>query len=146
MVADLLTALKLRAAGAGHLTCQLADVGGVMPNSVYYVRRARLEQLHDRLAALLGGVQESMDALVAAGADAALLAQEWPEGPGELLGEAATVLAANGTWSSTRIDPQACLRWLGMLHDRGLAPAATYDDLVDTAALDSLMSPTSTNG
>lgn len=141
MVADLGTALRLRNSGAGHLACHLAEVGGVMPNSVYYVRRPRLAELHDRLVALLGGVQQAMVALVGEGADPTLLAQEWPDVPIEVLSEAAAHLAGSGTWSSIRIDAHACLRWLGMLHERGLAPAAGYDDLVDTAALDALASP-----
>jgi NitT/TauT family transport system substrate-binding protein len=138
MVADLLTALLLRSRGVGHLTYHLADVGGVMPNSVYYVRRPRLAELHDRLVALLGGVEEGMAALVDDGADPALLAAEWPDIPVEILSEAAALLSTNGTWSGVRIDPDACSRWLGMLLERGLAPAAEYGDLVDTAALDSL--------
>jgi NitT/TauT family transport system substrate-binding protein len=138
MVADLGTALRLRDVGVGHLSCHLAEVGGAMPNSVYYVRRPRLPELHDRLVALLGGVQQAMTVLVAGGTDPAVLAQEWPEMPLELLSEAAAVLATNGTWSGIRIDPAACQRWNAILHERGLAPAVGYDDLVDTAAVDAL--------
>ena len=138
MIADLMTSLRLRECGAGHLACHLAEIGGAMPNSVYYVRRSRLPELHDRLVGLLGGVRDAMHTLVGAEADSALLSQEWPEIPVDVLTEAAGILATNGTWSSIRIDPDACLRWLGMLHERGLAPTARYDDLVDTAALDAL--------
>jgi NitT/TauT family transport system substrate-binding protein len=140
MVADLLTALLLRARGVGHLSCHLADVGGVMPNSVYYVRRPRLAELHERLVALLGGVREGMAALVTEAADPALLGEEWPGLPVEVLSEATALLAAGGTWSGVQIDPDACLRWLGMLHERGLAPDSRYSDLVDTAAADALTS------
>ena len=45
---DLLSATRLEERGAGNMTCRLADVGGPMPNSVYYVRRDRLEPVHDR--------------------------------------------------------------------------------------------------
>jgi NitT/TauT family transport system substrate-binding protein len=141
MVADLVTALLLRARGVGHFACHLADIGGVMPNSVYYVRRRRLAELHDRLVALLGGVQEGMQALAADAPDPDLLVQEWPDLPVAVLTEGAATLAANGTWSGVRIEPEACLRWLGMLHERGLAPTAGYGELVDTAALDSLPAP-----
>jgi NitT/TauT family transport system substrate-binding protein len=141
MVADLMTALQLRARGAGHLSYHLADVGGVMPNSVYYVRRARLPELHDRLVALLGGVREGMAALVGVGADRSVLAEEWPDLPVDVLSEAAALVCANGTWSGVGIDPDACLRWLGMLRERGLAPDAQYGDLGDTAALDALPAP-----
>ena len=45
MVADPMTATVLKLGGHGYMSCHLADVGGVMPNSVYYVLRERLEEL-----------------------------------------------------------------------------------------------------
>ena len=136
--ADPLTATSLRMRGLGHLSCHLAQVGGVMPNSVYYVRRDRLDELREPLAALLGGVDEAMAALSAGAETGDVLAAEWPHGPHDILAETARYLASNETWSGVRIDPAGCERWFAILRDRGLAgPAATFDALVDHTALDS---------
>jgi len=137
MVADPMTATELKLGGNGFMSCHLADVGGVMPNSVYYVLRERLEELREPISALLGGVQEAMSALTN-GADAeAACAAEWPEGPADALAEAAAYLTGNGTWPGVRIERDGCERWFSILRSRGLAgPRATYDELVDHTALD----------
>ena len=135
---DLLSATRLEDGGAGHLTCRLADVGGPMPNSVYYVRRDRLEPLHDRLVALLWGVGTAMGQLTAGAVPLqGLLAREWPDiGPGALH-RATAELMANGTWSSTRVDPAACARWVAMLRTAGAVDRdIAYEELVDNSALD----------
>src|SRR3984893_2327014 len=49
IVTDLLTGTTLARKGVGTIACRLADVGGPMPNSVYYARRDRLGDLDDRL-------------------------------------------------------------------------------------------------
>jgi NitT/TauT family transport system substrate-binding protein len=137
MVADPLTATELRLRGHGYMSCHLADVGGVMPNSVYYVLRERLTELREPIAALLGGVAESMTALTAGADTDAVCAAEWPDGPADALAEAAAYLAGNGTWPGVRIERQGAERWFSFLRERGLAgPAATYDALVDHTALD----------
>ncbi len=138
-VVDLLSATRLGSRGVAHLSCGLADVGGPMPNSVYYVRRDRLAELHEQLVALLAGVSEAMTALNA-GADAtAVLAAEWPDADADVLTAATAELVANGTWSGVRIDPNACDRWTAMLHARGLTAApVAYGDIVDTAAVDAM--------
>jgi NitT/TauT family transport system substrate-binding protein len=137
MVADPMTATELKLGGHGFMSCHLADVGGVMPNSVYYVLRERLEELREHISALLGGVEEAMTALTN-GADAeTVCAAEWPEGPADALAEAAAYLTGNGTWPGVRIEREGCERWFTILRSRGLAgPKATYDELVDHTALD----------
>jgi NitT/TauT family transport system substrate-binding protein len=137
IVADPLTATKLRMSRQGYLSCHLADVGGVMPNSVYYARRDRLEELRDRLAALLGGIDEAMAALTAGAATDEVCTAEWPDGPRDALAETAAYLASNQTWSGVRIAEAGSERWFSMLRERGLAgSAATYEALVDHTALD----------
>jgi NitT/TauT family transport system substrate-binding protein len=137
IVADPLTATVLRLGGHGYMSCHLADVGGVMPNSVYYVQRERLAELREPIAALLEGVQEAMAALTAGASTDAVCAAEWPDGPAEALADAAHYLAGNGTWPGVRIERDGCERWFSILRERGLAgPAATYDALVDHTALD----------
>jgi NitT/TauT family transport system substrate-binding protein len=142
MVADPLTATVLRLGGHGFVSCDLADAGGVMPNSVYYVLRERLAELREPVAALLAGVEEAMAALTAGAATDAVRSAEWPGGPADALGEAAAHLAANGTWPGVRIEPGGCERWFSILRERGLAgPAATFEALVDHTALDSAGAP-----
>lgn len=132
MIADPLTAALLEHDGTAHPACRLADAGGPMPNSVYYVARARLPELRERLIALVAGVLDGMRELSAGADPSAVVDAEWPNGPRRALLETAAVLAANGTWSSVRIEPDGLSRWVSMLYARGLtvAPAA-YADLVD---------------
>jgi NitT/TauT family transport system substrate-binding protein len=135
IVADPFTATTLAVAGVGHFACHLADVGGVMPNSVYYVRRDRLDELHEALIALLHGVSDAMTAITDGAPIAEVIAAEWPNGPHAILEASAARLVTNGTWSGVGIDEAACDRWAGMLHERGLAGAVTFADVVDTRAL-----------
>jgi NitT/TauT family transport system substrate-binding protein len=138
MVADPLTATVLRLGGHGFMSCHLADAGGVMPNSVYYVLRERLAELHDPIAALLGGVEEAMAAVTTGAAIDAVCSAEWSGGPADALAEAAAYLAGHGTWPGVRVERDGCERWFSILRERGLAgPAATFEALVDHAALDS---------
>jgi NitT/TauT family transport system substrate-binding protein len=135
---DLLSATRLEDRGAGHMACRLADVGGPMPNSVYYVRRDRLEPLHDRLVALLSGVGSAIAQLTAGRVPLeALLAREWPDIGVGVLQRAALELMSNGTWSSTRVDPAACARWVSILRTAGAVDRDIgYEELVDNSALD----------
>jgi NitT/TauT family transport system substrate-binding protein len=140
-IADALTAAELELGGLGHPAVLLAEVGGPMANSVYYTDRARLPELHDRLVALMDGIREAMDALRGGADSAAVIAAEWPAGPHAALQQAATALAANGTWSGVRLDPSALDRWVGILRDRGLLLSdadTSYSALIDTSVLDAL--------
>ncbi len=139
MIADPLTAESLCRSGAGHAALRLAEVGGPMPNSVYYTERSRLAELHDRCVALMAGASEAMRELSAGADPSAVIAHEWPDGdPGTLIG-AATTLAADGTWSGVRIDPSALDRWLGILSDRGLMVSrASSEQLVDASVADAV--------
>jgi NitT/TauT family transport system substrate-binding protein len=138
LVIDLLTATQLEERAVGRMTCRLADAGGPMPNSVYYVRRDRLGSLHDRLVPFLRGVAAAMAELSSASTDiSSLLAAEWPDIALPLLLRASSELITSGTWSSTRVDPRACARWVGMLRTAGAVDREIpYQDLVDNDALD----------
>ena len=109
-----------------------------MPNSVYYVRRDQLEWLHEELVCLMAGVGTSMAELVrsaGAGTDA-LLTEHWPDAPLAALRSCVGELAANGTWSGTRVDPAACQRWTSMLYRAGLCTRELrWDDIVDDSAV-----------
>ena len=86
IVLDLLTATKLQRLGVGSMSCRIADVGGPMPNSVYYVRRENLATLHDRLVRFLAGLRRAMVQVTSGAADiSGLLATDWPDAPSDVL-------------------------------------------------------------
>ena len=42
------------------------------------------------------------------------------------------MMGGDGTWSGVAVDPDGLDRWVGFLHERGLAVRhATFDELVD---------------
>jgi NitT/TauT family transport system substrate-binding protein len=141
IVTDLLSGTALAHEGVGSIACRLADVGGPMPNSVYYGRRDRLGELDDRLVRFLTGIREAMEQLTSGSLDRAdlaeVLAAEWPQFDPAVLHDGAAELIANGTWSGIRVDPDACGRWVGMLRTAGLITKdLAYEDLVDNCAVD----------
>jgi NitT/TauT family transport system substrate-binding protein len=139
MVADLTTATRMQHEGHGSMSCQMAEVGGTMPNSVYYVRRDRLEELRGGLVAFMAAIAEAMRRLPSAepAQIAALTAAIWPDADPAVLADAAGRLGANGTWEGIRIDHAASDRWTGILFDAGLlsAPVA-YADIADDSIVD----------
>jgi len=139
LIADALTATRMTLAGTGHIAHTVgADV--VMPNSVYYTYRDRLDDVHDRAVALMAGVQEAMDALVAGADPGEVIAAEWPDGDSDALGQTAARLAADGTWSGTRIEAAGLERWLAILRDAGLVTTDTgHADLVDASVVEAAM-------
>lgn len=138
LVADLLTATKLQHRGIGFATYKLAEAGGSMPNSVYYVRRDRLKSLHDRLVRFLSAVRRAMAQLTSGTVETSgLLAAEWPEIESKVLRDTTTELIANGTWSGVRIDPEASERWISILRTAGLVVRdIPYHELVDESVVD----------
>lgn len=137
--ADPMTASSLVRAGHGHASFRIADVCGPMANSVYYTDRSRLDEVHDRAVRFMAGIAEAMEELEGGLDPAELIAAEWPGGDHEVLLEAATTMAADGTWSGTRIDPGGLDRWAGFLHEGGLSQKhATYDELVDVRVADAV--------
>ncbi len=137
IILDTFSATQLSLRGGGHRAYRMAGPGGRMPNSVYYTYRDRLDDLHDRLAAFLGGLQEAMDA-IADGTDLEpLLAEHWPTVSPDARTSATAELIANGTWDGVAIDADATNAWMEILQDAGLvAPGVGYEQLVDTRALD----------
>lgn len=131
IIADPGTTAALTLAGTGHIAHRIATAGP-MPNSVFYTERGRLDEVHDRAVALMRGIAEAMDALTAGADPTDVIAAEWSDGDQVALGQAAAAMAADGTWSGIAIEPDALDRWVGMLHERGLAlKHATFDELVD---------------
>lgn len=138
ILADVVTALELNRRGAGELTSKLTTDAGPMPNSVYYVRRDRLESLRPRLVTFLGAIRQAMTALTSGTVQIAdLLAAEWPTTDRQSLDRAASEFITSGTWSGIRVDPDSCQRMIQMFADGGLVrDNVGYDDLIDTSLLD----------
>ena len=140
ILVDMLTACMLQHDGAGSVAYHLAD-GGVMSNSVYCVRRDRIDSLRGPLTAFMSAIGEAMATLSNGKPDTldGLLEQHWPDAEPEVVREAAGYLMADGTWESSRIDADGCLRMSSMVHDAGLAlRPAGYAELVDDSLLPSL--------
>lgn len=143
IVVDELTATRLHLLGEGHPTYRLATPGGVMPNSVYYTSRDRLEDLHDVLVGFLAALDEAMQAITTGAEVADLLAHHWPTVPLDALAGATAELSANGTWEGVEIDRAGCDRWIDILRQAGLVTTeVSFDSLVDTRAVDSLAART----
>lgn len=134
-VTDLLTGLTLQAEGRGAIAVRLAELGGLMPNSVYYVKAERLAELRDRLVEFMSVITASMRALDGRDdleAAFAVATANWPGTPESVIRKAITELSANGTWSSSVIDPEAAARWIRILDEAGLLfSSVTVAQIVD---------------
>lgn len=138
---DLATAFKLEQEGKASIVCRLADEGGPVPNSVYYARRDRLDDIEGRLKLFLTAVQRAMDQLkdMAIGELTDVAAAILPHIDRPVLEAAITHVRSTRTWESVRIDRDAYDRWIRFQHAvpiiRSLIP---YDDLVDTRGMDAV--------
>ncbi|PPF55679.1 ABC transporter substrate-binding protein [Clavibacter michiganensis] len=127
IVLDLLSAKELVASGGGQVVFQHLEAGGVMPNSVYYARADRVDELADRAARFIDGIEAAMQRITAGEASAeidAVLAARWPDRDPALLLEAVAEMAAGGVWDTTVIDEAASDRWMRILADAGLVSRA----------------------
>ncbi|WP_123310596.1 ABC transporter substrate-binding protein [Curtobacterium sp. JUb34] len=123
IILDLVSAQELVAAGGGTIVFRHLDAGGVMPNSVYYTRTDRIDELGDRVDRFMDGIAAAMAKITAGDADAEIatvLAARWPEKDAALLRRAADEMAAGGVWDSAVVDRDASDRWMRILFDGGL--------------------------
>lgn len=136
-VVDLATAMTLEREGGAAIALRHADVGGVMPNSVYYVKAERLPELRERLVRFVAAISAAMERLDSGAAveDGIRLAEDrWPGTPQAILDAAVRELSNNGTWSSAAIDADACTRWVRILDEAGLiADPASVSRIVDAS-------------
>jgi NitT/TauT family transport system substrate-binding protein len=143
IVADPGTASELVLGGHGHAAVSLADEGGVMPNSVYYVLRERLDELMPLLVPFARAIQDATVQVAgsAATAHTALIGKEWPDMDPAVLEHATDFLITSRTWTGVAIDRAGCENWTGILHDAGLTvDRVAYSDIV-TDAVFSEVSP-----
>lgn len=127
IILDLLSASELVAAGGGSVVFSILDAGGVMPNSIYYCRTDRFEELSERIERFMDAIATAMVQINAGTVDAAIetvLAERWPTKDRALLHAAITRMAEGGVWDTTVIDPDGSDRWMRILAEAGLVVRA----------------------
>ncbi|WP_338837086.1 ABC transporter substrate-binding protein [Gordonia polyisoprenivorans] len=138
IVLDLPNALAAQRRRDGSIAIDYTVSGGLGPNSVFYCRRDRFDELVPALAGFVDAIGEAMDLLATAQIEdlAPLMAEHWPTADPAHLAQSCTRLQASQTWDTPRIDPGATDRWLRILFDEKMirTPMA-YGDLVDESAL-----------
>ena len=134
IVLDLVTAIELVRSGRGHVVYRHLDSGGLMPNSVYYCRTDRVEELRDRLTRFVGCLDTAMTRLPDTPAETidGILTSRWPGKDVEVLREAVAQMTAGRTWETVAIDPAASDRWMRMLAENAmLTRPPAYAELAD---------------
>jgi NitT/TauT family transport system substrate-binding protein len=134
IVLDLVTATELQASGRGRIAYRNLEHGGVMPNSVYYCRTDRLEQLRDRLTRFVGCLNAAMRLLpdIPTQTIDTILTTRWPGKDQAILRDVAGQMAAGRVWDTVAIDPAASDRWMRMLTEENMITRApAYHELAD---------------
>lgn len=145
IVLDHTNAEAMQHRGTGFIADDYAVTGGLGPNSVYYCRTDRLEELSDRLIAFTAALEESMALLASVGVSelGPLLAEHWPTMPPEVLAAACQRMLDSQTWATARIDQTATERWMRILFEESMVRSIpAFDDVVDTTIVDAVGSPT----
>ena len=149
ILVDLYTAHSLQARGSGVMSDNLTKLAGPVPNSVYYCRRDRVDELSDRIGRMLIGVQKAMDQVMTTTVPNLLEVgtQTLPPRDPEVLKSVIDYLLDTKTWESTRIPRQSYERWVAFQHDVPLLPEVIpFEDLIDTRARDMATPPESPEG
>ncbi|WP_431238461.1 ABC transporter substrate-binding protein [Mycolicibacterium aichiense] len=145
IVTDLVTAEAMQHNGTGFIAADYTEVGGLGPNSVYYCRTDRLEELSVRLVHFISALRDSMQLLKSVGVAelAPLMRVHWPTTRIETLSGACERMLLSRTWDTPIIDADATDRWTRILHaERMVQVAPRFTELVDTAVVDRLTSQT----
>ncbi|MFJ9626160.1 ABC transporter substrate-binding protein [Streptomyces sp. NPDC091280] len=134
IIADLVTATELEAAGAARIVFRHLDGGGIMPNSVYYCRTERVAELRDRITRFVAGIDAAMRLLPTVDPHTvdSVLKRRWPEKDPGILREAQRQMAESAVWDTVAIDESASDRWMRILAEGGLVRSApSYASLAD---------------
>jgi NitT/TauT family transport system substrate-binding protein len=148
---DALTAATLVQRGVAHWAARFDDVGGAVPNSVYYGLPELLAR-EDHLAwRFTRALHQAMKWVQEHPADdvASLLQTHWPEADQAVLTDVINGFRHTGLWAdSVLVSKPAYERWHNMLALGGLLSAhVDYVDLVDVGpAQDALTSATTNVG
>jgi NitT/TauT family transport system substrate-binding protein len=143
IVLDHTNAEALQHRGTGFIANDYAVTGGLGPNSVYYCRTDRIEELSDRLVRFTSALGESMHLLksVTLTDVAPLLEQHWPTMPQEVLASACERMLSSHTWDTARIDQDATERWIRILFEENMVRSIpAFEDVVDTSIVDAVES------
>lgn len=141
IVTDLVTAEAMQARGTGVIVNEYTQTGGLGPNSVYYCRTDRFDELADRLVRFTSALQESMQLLksVALTDLQPLLTAHWPAVPAPVLSAACMRMLRSHTWDTVRIDSAATRRWMRILNQEHMIRAVPpVDELIDTTVVDQI--------
>ena len=141
IVLDHTNAEALRHRGTGSIAIDYAVAGGLGPNSVYYGRTDRVDELSERLAAFTAALDESMQLLKSVSVTELrpLLDAHWPTIPTQVLEDACNRMLRSKTWATPRIDRPATERWMRILFEENMVRSIPdFDDVVDTTVVDSI--------
>jgi NitT/TauT family transport system substrate-binding protein len=141
IVLDHTNAEAMQHRGTGVIVDDYTVSGGLGPNSVYYCRTSRLEELSDRLVLFTSALEESMQLLKSATVDGLrpLLDEHWPTMPQEVLASACERMLNSRTWETARIDEAATERWMRILFEESMVRSVpAFDDVVDTTIVDAV--------
>mgnify|MGYP005990265373 FL=1 len=139
IILDITTAQIMSDRGTGHIVVEYAEVGGLGPNSVYYCRTDRFEELEERLVKFATGLDTAMATVKATPVTELqpLLAEHWPNIAMPTLSAACTRIQQSQTWDTVRIDGNASDRWMRILQEEGMVRSApAFSDLVTSRVVD----------
>lgn len=141
IVLDHTNAEAMQHRGTGVIVDDYTETGGLGPNSVYYCRTDRIEELSERLVHFTSALDESMRLMksVTVAGLRPLLDEHWPGLPPEVLGAACGRMLNSHTWDTPRIDPAATDRWMRILFDESMVRSVPdFSDVVDTSIVDAV--------
>jgi ABC-type nitrate/sulfonate/bicarbonate transport system substrate-binding protein len=145
IVLDHTNAEAMQHRGTGVIVNDYTESGGIGPNSVYYCRTDRFEELSERLVHFTSALEESMQLMksMTVAELRPVLDEHWPTMPKDVVGSACERMLHSQTWDTAHIDRAATERWMRILFDESMVRTIpTFDDVVDTAILDAVSSPT----
>jgi ABC-type nitrate/sulfonate/bicarbonate transport system substrate-binding protein len=141
LVLDHTNAEAMQHRGTGVIADDYTVSGGIGPNSVYYCRTDRIEELSEGLVLFTSALEESMQLMKSVTVDELrpLLAEHWPGMPQEVLGSACERMLHSHTWDTARIDQPATERWMRILFEESMVRSIpTFDDVVDSTIIDAV--------
>ncbi|WP_319456682.1 MULTISPECIES: ABC transporter substrate-binding protein [unclassified Mycobacterium] len=145
IVLDLVNAEAMQHRGTGAIVDDYTRSGGLGPNSVYYCRTDRLEELSERLVRFTSALGESMRLLKSVNVAELrpLLDEHWPATSQEVLDGACARMLNSQTWDTPRIDQPATERWMRILFEESMVRSIpAFGDVVDTTIVDAVESTT----
>lgn len=139
IILDITTAQTMTDRNTGHIVVEYAEVGGLGPNSVYYCRTDRFDELEERLVGFASALNAAMTTVKATPVSELepLLTEHWPHIALPTLSAACTKIQQSRTWDTVRIDADASDRWMRILEEEAMVrKAPKFVDLVTSRVVD----------